>query len=96
MANVWIQTFLSGSGSYFADSSDSVLIVQKQNLSSIKIVILRFFQIIYCFVPFPLLMFLFINYGTFWSGTTHSVRMEEQLAFSDWINTNLGHDEDLQ
>jgi len=29
-------------------------------------------------------------------GTTHSVRMEEQLAFSDWINTNLGLDEHLK
>jgi plastin-3 len=29
-------------------------------------------------------------------GTTHSVRMEEQLAFSDWINSNLSHDPDLQ
>ncbi|XP_075219402.1 plastin-2 fimbrin isoform X2 [Lycorma delicatula] len=29
-------------------------------------------------------------------GTTHSVRLEEQLAFSDWINTNLGLDPDLQ
>lgn len=29
-------------------------------------------------------------------GTTHSVRMEEQLAFSDWINTNLGEDENLK
>lgn len=29
-------------------------------------------------------------------GTTHSVRMEEQLAFSDWINSNLGHDVDLK
>jgi len=28
-------------------------------------------------------------------GTTHSVRFEEQLAFSDWINTNLGHDPHL-
>lgn len=28
-------------------------------------------------------------------GTTHSVRVEEQLAFSDWINTNLGEDTDL-
>lgn len=28
-------------------------------------------------------------------GTTHSVRTEEQLAFSDWINTNLGGDEHL-
>jgi len=28
-------------------------------------------------------------------GTTHSVRLEEQLAFSDWINTNLSHDPDL-
>ncbi|XP_030381332.1 plastin-2 isoform X2 [Scaptodrosophila lebanonensis] len=28
-------------------------------------------------------------------GTTHSVRLEEQLAFSDWINSNLGHDKDL-
>ena len=25
-------------------------------------------------------------------GTTHSVRVEEQLAFSNWINTNLGED----
>ncbi|XP_023344853.1 plastin-3 [Eurytemora carolleeae] len=29
-------------------------------------------------------------------GTTHSVRFEEQLAFSDWVNTNLGHDPDLR
>ncbi|RWS15833.1 plastin-2-like protein [Dinothrombium tinctorium] len=29
-------------------------------------------------------------------GTTHSVRHEEQVAFSDWINTNLGSDEDLK
>ncbi|XP_064086378.1 plastin-2-like isoform X1 [Macrobrachium nipponense] len=29
-------------------------------------------------------------------GTTHSVRLEEQLAFSDWINTNLGHDPHLK
>jgi len=29
-------------------------------------------------------------------GTTHSVRVEEQIAFSDWINTNLGHDPDLK
>uniref|UniRef100_A0A1L8EHD8 Putative ca2+-binding actin-bundling protein n=1 Tax=Haematobia irritans TaxID=7368 RepID=A0A1L8EHD8_HAEIR len=29
-------------------------------------------------------------------GTTHSVRLEEQLAFSDWINSNLGHDQDLK
>lgn len=29
-------------------------------------------------------------------GTTHSVRLEEQLAFSDWINTNLSHDPDLK
>ncbi|XP_037025652.1 plastin-1-like [Bradysia coprophila] len=28
-------------------------------------------------------------------GTTHSVGMEEQLAFSDWINSNIGHDVDL-
>ena len=28
-------------------------------------------------------------------GTTHSVRAEEQLAFSDWINTNLGGDQHL-
>jgi len=28
-------------------------------------------------------------------GTTHSVRLEEQLAFSDWINSNLGNDPDL-
>lgn len=29
-------------------------------------------------------------------GTTHSVRVEEQLAFSDWINSNLSHDPDLK
>lgn len=29
------------------------------------------------------------------SGTTHSVRLEEQLAFSDWVNSNLGGDPDL-
>ncbi|XP_046425981.1 plastin-3 isoform X2 [Neodiprion fabricii] len=29
-------------------------------------------------------------------GTTHSVRLEEQLAFSDWVNTNLGYDPDLK
>merc|ERR1740137_405473 len=29
-------------------------------------------------------------------GTTHSVRVEEQLAFSDWINTNLGEDDNLK
>lgn len=29
-------------------------------------------------------------------GTTHSVRVEEQLAFSDWINSNLRHDPDLK
>lgn len=30
------------------------------------------------------------------AGTTHSVRMEEQVAFSGWINSNLGHDKDLK
>ncbi|CAL4125527.1 unnamed protein product [Meganyctiphanes norvegica] len=29
-------------------------------------------------------------------GTTHSVRLEEQLAFSDWVNSNLGQDPDLK
>lgn len=29
-------------------------------------------------------------------GTTHSVRLEEQLAFSDWINSNLRADPDLK
>ncbi|CAL8074853.1 unnamed protein product [Orchesella dallaii] len=29
-------------------------------------------------------------------GTTHSVRIEEQLAFSHWINEHLGHDPDLK
>lgn len=29
-------------------------------------------------------------------GTTHSVRVEEQLAFSDWINSNLQRDPDLK
>ena len=24
------------------------------------------------------------------------IRMEEQLAFSDWVNTNLAHDPDLK
>lgn len=28
-------------------------------------------------------------------GTTHSVRHEEQVAFSDWINSHLKHDPDL-
>ncbi|CAB3233164.1 unnamed protein product [Arctia plantaginis] len=28
-------------------------------------------------------------------GTTHSVRLEEQMAFSGWINSNLEHDPDL-
>ncbi|XP_074595251.1 plastin-2 fimbrin [Brevipalpus obovatus] len=28
-------------------------------------------------------------------GTTHSVRQEEQVAFSDWVNSNLHHDPDL-
>uniref|UniRef100_A0A182JXA9 Fimbrin n=1 Tax=Anopheles christyi TaxID=43041 RepID=A0A182JXA9_9DIPT len=30
------------------------------------------------------------------AGTTHSVRVEEQLAFSDWINSNLMQDPDLK
>ena len=30
------------------------------------------------------------------AGTTHSVRLEEQLAFSDWINSNLLRDQDLK
>ncbi|KAH7640425.1 plastin-2-like [Dermatophagoides farinae] len=30
------------------------------------------------------------------SGTTHSVRHEEQVAFSDWINTHLSCDSDLK
>ncbi|KAK6644316.1 hypothetical protein RUM43_000583 [Polyplax serrata] len=29
-------------------------------------------------------------------GTTHSVRLEEQLAFSGWINSNLSKDPDLK
>jgi plastin-3 len=29
-------------------------------------------------------------------GTTHSVRHEEVLAFSDWINSNLTNDKDVQ
>ncbi|XP_034836893.1 plastin-2 [Maniola hyperantus] len=29
-------------------------------------------------------------------GTTHSVRQEEQMAFSGWINSNLEHDPDLK
>lgn len=29
-------------------------------------------------------------------GTTHSIRLEEQLAFSHWINEHLGHDPDLK
>ena len=35
------------------------------------------------------------NYIIICPGTTHSVRAEEQLAFSDWINTNLGGDQHL-
>ena len=40
----------------------------------------------------------FEDAGTFcvFEGTTHSVRIEEQLAFSDWINTNLAEDKDLR
>jgi len=30
------------------------------------------------------------------AGTTHSVRHEEQVAFSDWINSNLARDPDLK
>lgn len=30
------------------------------------------------------------------TGTTHSVRLEEQMAFSGWINSNLEHDPDLK
>lgn len=30
------------------------------------------------------------------AGTTHSVRHEEQVAFSDWINSNLTRDPDLK
>ncbi|XP_053205055.1 plastin-1-like [Panonychus citri] len=30
------------------------------------------------------------------AGTTHSVRQEEQVAFSDWINSNLKNDPDLK
>jgi len=29
-------------------------------------------------------------------GTTHSVRIEEQMAFSHWINEHMGHDPLLQ
>ncbi|OQV23557.1 Plastin-1 [Hypsibius exemplaris] len=29
-------------------------------------------------------------------GTTHSIRVEEQAAFSDWINSNLSRDPDLK
>jgi plastin-3 len=29
-------------------------------------------------------------------GTTHSIRVEEQAAFSDWINSNLARDPDLK
>jgi plastin-3 len=29
-------------------------------------------------------------------GTTHSVRQEEEMAFSDWINVNLTNDKDVQ
>ena len=40
----------------------------------------------------------FEDEGTYcvFEGTTHSVRIEEQLAFSDWINTNLAEDNDLR
>lgn len=30
------------------------------------------------------------------TGTTHSVRLEEQISFSEWINSNLLHDQDLK
>lgn len=30
------------------------------------------------------------------AGTTHSVRLEEQISFSEWINSNLTHDQDLK
>ncbi|KAG5673574.1 hypothetical protein PVAND_003611 [Polypedilum vanderplanki] len=30
------------------------------------------------------------------AGTTHSVRLEEQISFSEWINSNLLHDQDLK
>jgi plastin-3 len=30
------------------------------------------------------------------AGTTHSVRLEEQISFSEWINSNLSHDQDLK
>jgi len=29
-------------------------------------------------------------------GTTHSVRQEEKVAFANWINSNLSHDQDLK
>lgn len=29
-------------------------------------------------------------------GTTHSVRIEEQMAFSHWINEHLAYDADLK
>ena len=29
-------------------------------------------------------------------GTTHSVRSEEEMAFADWINSNLGADPDVK
>lgn len=29
-------------------------------------------------------------------GTTHTIRVEEQLAFSDWINRSLSSDPDLK
>lgn len=34
---------------------------------------------------------LFIKYWL-----SKKIRMEEQLAFSDWVNTNLGEDKDLK
>ncbi|KAL7019159.1 hypothetical protein ACKWTF_011023 [Chironomus riparius] len=30
------------------------------------------------------------------AGTTHSVRLEEQISFSEWINSNLLNDQDLK
>ena len=30
------------------------------------------------------------------AGTTHSVRSEEEMAFADWINTNLASDPDVK
>lgn len=48
-------------------------------------------KISFSFLPYPILL-LHLVVQIHWK----QIRMEEQLAFSDWINTNLGDDKDLK